>query len=148
MNLEDQFQQVEQKYGLVLPDAYKSMYVAGWMDVKGDNWLWLWDAEWMPAKKDVELQAEKASEVRLCAVRNNGWQRLLELVAFGASRSNCMLSPMTPKMACSLPLRLLDLSTVNCLNLLLRLALIRLITVSTRNAIRCKPKPFKIQRHG
>ena len=47
MNIEEQFQQVEQKYGLVRPDAYKSMYAAGWMDVKGDNYFWLHEAEWM-----------------------------------------------------------------------------------------------------
>ena len=59
MSIEEQFQQVEQKYGLVLPDAYKSMYVAGWMDVKGDNWFWLWDAEWMPAKKMLSYKPKK-----------------------------------------------------------------------------------------
>ena len=47
MNLEEQFQQVEQKYGLVLPDACRSMYAQGWMDVRGDNYFWLHEAEWM-----------------------------------------------------------------------------------------------------
>ena len=43
----NEFEQIERKYGLVLPEAYRSMYAAGWFDVKGDNDFWLNEAEWM-----------------------------------------------------------------------------------------------------
>ena len=57
--LEDQFQQVEQKYGLILPDAYRSMYAAGWMDVKGDNYFWLNDARWMSLERILNHEPEE-----------------------------------------------------------------------------------------
>ena len=59
IELEDQSQQVEQKYGLILPDAYRSMYAAGWMDVKGDNYFWLNDARWMSLERILNHEPEE-----------------------------------------------------------------------------------------
>ncbi len=55
----DQYEQVEQKYGLVLPEAYRSMCAAGWFDVKSDNYFWLYDAEWVPLTEILNYQPEE-----------------------------------------------------------------------------------------
>ena len=42
----DQYEQVEQKFGFVLPEAYRSMSEARWFDGESDSYFWLYDAEW------------------------------------------------------------------------------------------------------
>lgn len=54
----DQYELVEQKYGLVLPEAYRSMYAAGWCDVKSNNYFWLSDAEWMSLTEILDYQPQ------------------------------------------------------------------------------------------
>ena len=60
MNIEEQFQQVEQKYGLVLPEAYRSMQAAGWLDVNSPDplYLWLLGAKWLPLAEVLEHEPE------------------------------------------------------------------------------------------
>jgi len=55
----DQYEQVEQKYGLVLPEAYRSMSEAGWFDAKSDSYFWLFEAEWMPLTEILKFQPEE-----------------------------------------------------------------------------------------
>lgn len=55
----DQYEQIEQKYSLVLPEAYRSMCAAGWCDVKSDNYFWLPDAEWMSLTEILNHEPEE-----------------------------------------------------------------------------------------
>lgn len=42
------FEQIEAKYGMVLPDAYRVMAESGWFDVtRNDQYLWLYESEWL-----------------------------------------------------------------------------------------------------
>ncbi len=52
----NEYEQVESKYGLILPEAYRSMCAAGWCDVKSDNYFWLYEAEWMSLTEIVNYQ--------------------------------------------------------------------------------------------
>lgn len=55
----DELEQIEQKCGFVLPDDYRSMQAAGWFNAKIDSYFWLWDSEWMPAKKMLSYKPKK-----------------------------------------------------------------------------------------
>ncbi len=57
----NQLDQIEQKYGSVLPDAYKSMHAAGWLDVKSPAslYFWLLEAEWMPLREIIEYEPDE-----------------------------------------------------------------------------------------
>jgi len=53
------FEKIEQKYDLVLPEAYRSMQARGWLDVKSDDYFWLLEAEWMPLRDILEHEPEE-----------------------------------------------------------------------------------------
>ena len=58
----DDLERVEQKHGLRLPEAYRSMQAAGWLDVEASenpDYFWLSEAEWMPLDEIADYQPEE-----------------------------------------------------------------------------------------
>jgi hypothetical protein len=46
--------QIERKYGFTLPNAYRSFVKRGYITYPGDAYLWVHEAEWLPATEMLE----------------------------------------------------------------------------------------------